>query len=111
MEVIIRPQVFNVKPVDSLQDNSKEGRAVQMGMKSETEQGNHSSPQDKEGSDDPDKHLTSVMLGLKRMSAVLGLLPWDATEPEVSCKDKMRFFLIVLLVLMVGTTFVVIESK
>ena len=64
----MRPLVFNVKPIGSLQDNSKEGPTVQMGMKSKMEQGYHSLPLNKEVINGPDKHLKSVMLGLRLVS-------------------------------------------
>lgn len=107
----MRSQMFNVRPAEFLQDSRKDERTAQMGMKSETEQGYHSSPLDREATNDPDMNLTSVLLGLRRVTAALGLLPWDATEPEASCRARTRFCFIILVVVMVGTMFIAIESK
>ena len=106
MEVIIRPQRFQVKPFNSL---------VQTGMKDNTKQGYQSSHHPKETTREPDKQLyemqRNLLEGLRWTSAALGLLPWGATEGRASFKTKLRFCITVLLAVIVGTAFFFIESK
>ena len=106
MEVIIRPQRFQVKPFNSL---------VQTGMKGNTKQGYQSSHYPKETTREPDKQLyemqRNLLEGLRWMSAALGLLPWGAAKGRASCKTKLRFCITVLLAVIVGTAFFFIESK